>query len=144
MIHETLGCPPSTPPDMSLKECWNRLKNGETGTRFRDFYVFRKRRRSRGVTVWRIVKVSIAFALIVGGLLIGWLPGPGGFIALIGIGILVQEFRWVAKICDGVEKVLMPCWKWLRRRHAAVQTGLVAIAIGITAGGIYAGYVVVS
>lgn len=37
------------------------------------------------------------------GLVIGWLPGPGGFLSIVGLAILAQEMPIVAKALDGCE-----------------------------------------
>ena len=56
----------------------------------------------------------VAIVLIVGGLAIGWLPGPGGFIAIFGLAIVAMEFRFVAVGLDRMERLGRDAWAWLR------------------------------
>jgi hypothetical protein len=47
--------------------------------------------------------IGLGLLLIVGGLAIGWLPGPGGFVAVIGAARLGTEWLSVAKALDWTE-----------------------------------------
>ena len=40
------------------------------------------------------------------GLGIGWLPGPGGFLAILGLALLGTEMRPLARLLDGCEVLL--------------------------------------
>jgi hypothetical protein len=59
----------------------------------------------------------VAIVLIGGGLAIGWLPGPGGFIAIFGLAIVAMEFRVMAVILDRLERLGRDAWAWLRRKR---------------------------
>ena len=80
---------------MSLKQDWNRLLHGRPGRRFFDFHQERCKRRAGGWPRERVVTLVLGTALLVVGLAIGWLPGPGGFLAIIGAALLGIE--WVQK-----------------------------------------------
>jgi hypothetical protein len=54
--------------------------------------------------------------LILGGLAIGWLPGPGGFIAIIGLALVARVVPGVAKPMDMAEILLRRIWAWFLRR----------------------------
>lgn len=53
-----------------------------------------------------VFKILIALGLIAIGLLIGWLPGPGGVLAIIGLALLATQFRWVAICLDWIELMM--------------------------------------
>ncbi len=53
--------------------------------------------------VRKTLVTMLGVLLILGGLAIGWLPGPGGFIAFFGIAILAGEYRWVRRITRQTE-----------------------------------------
>ncbi|MEO8268533.1 MAG: PGPGW domain-containing protein [Aureliella sp.] len=55
------------------------------------------------MSVRRIARDTLAVALIVIGIAIGWLPGPGGFLAIIGLALIAQEVPWIADVLDATE-----------------------------------------
>jgi hypothetical protein len=77
--------------------------------------------------------------LVVGGAAIGWLPGPGGFVAILGLGILATRFRFLARALDWSELRLIAIWRhaWTRR-SAPGRVMVVAVALLIAAGVVYA------
>lgn len=85
-----------------LREYWRQLRRSPPGLRFKNFYAYRHRR--RGGSQWeRIFTIALAILLIAGGIAIGWLPGPGGFIAIFGAALLSAEWLSVAKALDWTE-----------------------------------------
>jgi hypothetical protein len=102
----------------SLKDYWQRLKSEVPGRRFRRFYDFRKKNGSRHV-MSSFLSISTGLGLVVGGLAIGWLPGPGGFIAIIGLALLSQEFRPMARLLDRLELATHRLYRWAQKRWKA-------------------------
>ena len=102
----------------SIKQHATRLKDGEPGRRFRDLYQFRQT--APPTTAARIGLWLIALVLIVGGAAIGWLPGPGGFVAIFGLAIVAMEFRAMAVLLDRVERVGRNLWAKLRGKKTRV------------------------
>jgi hypothetical protein len=122
-----------------LKQYWRTLRSGTPGNRFRHFYDVRRQQRHVS-PVWT---VALGIGLVVAGLLIGWLPGPGGFIAIIGLALLAQEFRLIATVLDWLELFLLrACQRSVRfwvHCPAFARVELVVVAL-IAAAGV--GYVV--
>lgn len=56
----------------------------------------------------RLGRVAVAIVLVLFGLAIGWLPGPGGFLAIVGLFMLAGEFRRVAVFADWCEDLVLP------------------------------------
>ena len=95
------------------------------------------RRRERHIqhgTVYRVLFVIAAFAILIGGLALVPLPGPGWAIVFIGLGMLALEFKWAENLME----------KILDRFEAAKQSaanasplqkalGIAATALGIAA-----------
>jgi len=52
---------------------------------------------------YRIVFTVVAFAVVLGGLALVPLPGPGWAVVFIGLGMLALEFEWAERL---MEKVL--------------------------------------
>lgn len=74
---------------------------GKPGKRFQAFCE-RSRQRSRSL-LKRIGMFAGGTALIVFGLAIGWLPGPGGFLAIVGVAMIAVELPIAAKFLDVCE-----------------------------------------
>ena len=102
----------------SIRQYTKRLKDGEPGRRFRDLYEFRQTHPP--TTPARIGLWLAALLLIVGGVAIGWLPGPGGFIAILGLAIVAMEFRVMAVLLDRVERFGRNLWARLRGKKTRV------------------------
>jgi uncharacterized protein (TIGR02611 family) len=95
------------------------------------------RRRERHIqrsTPYRVLFVIVAFAILLGGIALVPLPGPGWAIVFIGLGMLALEFKWAENLME----------KILDRLQAAKQSAANAsplqraLAIAATALGIAA------
>jgi hypothetical protein len=114
----------------TIKDDLRQLKRGEPGSRFCDFYDFRRRHRRPGLSPARMLTILFGLLLVIGGASIGWLPGPGGFIAIFGLALLAQEFRPVAVLLDWFEPKLRKLWNGLVRIWRRLSaTGRVALAM---------------
>lgn len=121
------------------RESWERLKAPKPGQRFRDFYRYRHERRGgRRWSAGRILTLGAGVLLVGGGLAIGWLPGPGGFIAVFGLALLATEWFALAKLLDWAELVTRRSWAgftvyWAHSsttRRVATAVGFVGLAAG--------------
>ena len=99
-----------------LAKDWKTLKHGTPGRRFYDFHRARAQRRGDGWPLERVLTFGGGIVLLVGGLAIGWLPGPGGFVGVIGAALIAAESLRVAKLLDRVELKLRAAWRFLRDR----------------------------
>jgi hypothetical protein len=98
----------------TIRQYARRLKNGGAGHRFLALYKFRQA--DPPAPAVRLGLWLIAIVLIAGGLAIGWLPGPGGFIAIFGLAVVAMEFRFMALILDRMERLGRDAWAWLRKK----------------------------
>ncbi len=87
----------------TLKHYYKVLRDGHPGRRFRDYTDEQRRRRSGSLSVGRVLSFLVGLTLIVIGLGIGWLPGPGGFLAIVGLALIAQEMLWIATALDATE-----------------------------------------
>lgn len=92
------------------------LRDGNPGRRFQDYTDRRRERRGAGWSVSRIMTFVVGVILVLVGLAIGWLPGPGGFLSVIGLAVLAQEVPIVAKFLDWAEVTLRRLWEKIRYR----------------------------
>lgn len=102
----------------TIRQYATQLKDGEPGRRFRDLYEFRQAHPPKALL--RVGLWLVALVLIVGGAAVGWLPGPGGFIAIFGLAIVGMEFRFMAVLLDLVERGGRNLWTWLRGKKSRV------------------------
>ncbi|GAB3561112.1 hypothetical protein GCM10027344_15130 [Spelaeicoccus albus] len=74
--------------------------------------------------VWFAYRVMVAVvggAIVVAGLALVPLPGPGWLIVFIGLAILATEFHWANRLLRR-GGVLLRIWRdWLMRQHMAVR-----------------------
>lgn len=99
-----------------LVQDWRRLRYGTPGRRFYDFHHARTERRGEGWPAERVLTITVAIVLIAGGAAIGWLPGPGGFVALIGGALLGAESLRMSKLLDRLEVRSRDAWDFMRAR----------------------------
>lgn len=97
-----------------LRANWERVEQGEPGSRFCAFYEYRRQSRGSGWPLSRILTVGGGVILLLGGLAIGWIPGPGGFISVFGAALLATEWPPLARLLDRVEVLLRDLWRRVR------------------------------
>lgn len=103
-LHESLAAAHSLMKLLeNLRETLDRIKKGRSGRRFMEYYRYRKRRAKESI-FRTIATLSLAFALILIGIVLGPMPIAPGFLFLIpGIAILVARSRWLARMLDRFE-----------------------------------------
>jgi hypothetical protein len=116
----------------SVKEDLRCIKQAESGKRFCAFYDFRESHRDPGFSVSRALTILFGLTLTIGGASIGWLPGPGGFVAIFGLALLAQEFRPMAAGLDWCEVKLRALGQWCVRVWRRMS-GTTRIAVAVTA-----------
>ena len=88
------------------------------------------RRRERHIqhgTAYRVVFVIVAFVILIGGLALVPLPGPGWAIVFIGLGMLALEFTWAENL---MEKILD---RFEAAKESAANASPLQKALGIAA-----------
>lgn len=66
--------------------------------------------------VYRVLITIIGSLVIVIGLILVPLPGPGWLIVFIGLTILGSEFHWARRLTSWVRMQLAKFWEWWRLR----------------------------
>ena len=90
--------------------------------RDRRIYTSRARR-----LAWRIVVGALGGLIVIVGLALVPLPGPGWLIVFVGVGILATEFTWAERLLE-IGKDLLDRWTgWLGRQPIWVR-GLIGLA----------------
>jgi uncharacterized protein (TIGR02611 family) len=76
---------------------------------------------------YRSVVGIVGGLIVVLGLALVPLPGPGWLIVFLGLGILATEFTWAGRLLDFGRRTLTSWLHWLGRQNLAVR-GLISLA----------------
>jgi uncharacterized protein (TIGR02611 family) len=127
------------------KENWQEFKNSEPGERFQDRYNRRRQEEQGRWSKGAILNIVLGLLIIVGGLVIGLVPGPGGFIAFLGLGLIGSEFHPTAKALDWGEVKVRAVASWAKNIWDVLPLGgkiiVGVLALIVVAAVAYGGYV---
>jgi hypothetical protein len=85
-----------------LKSSWRVFEKARPGERFQKFYEERKKSGGASRTVFTVIGVL----LLVGGVVLLFIPGPGLLLIAFGGALIAQQSLWLAKVLDRVELLL--------------------------------------
>ena len=77
--------------------------------------------------VYRVVVACIGVAIIVVGVVLLPLPGPGWLVIFVGLGVLSTEFAWAERLLDRVRAEVRRWTQWIGQQAVAVRL-LVSVA----------------
>ena len=89
---------------------------------FRQFFA---RHRTLDLT-YRVVVAVIGAAVVVGGIILIPLPGPGWLIVFGGLAILSTEFEWAGRLLDFARRQVRGWTHWVGRQSLVVR-GLIGL-----------------
>ncbi|GIJ47666.1 hypothetical protein Val02_45520 [Virgisporangium aliadipatigenens] len=78
-------------------------------------------------------------ALILAGLLLVPLPGPGWAIVFAGLALLAVEFAWARRLLRRARRLVSLGTHWFGRRHWALRYGSGALLAALLAAGVAVG-----
>ena len=110
-----------------LRAEFRLIAEAKTGVRFVEHH---ERHRKKGI-VSRAIAMALGCALIVAGILMVVLPGPGFIAILVGMGFIGGELRIVARLLDWIESTFVQLkhrrWDPMSRpvRHGIVMLTMV-------------------
>jgi len=100
-----------------------------------------KIRQNKGLnTAYRIVVGILGTLIIVGGIVLLPLPGPGWLIIFVGLGILASEFGWARRLLDYAKEKVGAWTDWVKEQNWFVRILLGLACLVIVAGVLY-GYI---
>lgn len=70
---------------------------------------------------YRIVVGVFGTLVVVVGLLLVPLPGPGWLTVFLGLAILGTEFHWARRAANGLKRILARFWAWWTARRAQAK-----------------------
>ena len=83
---------------------------------------------------YRIGVGVLGAAIVVLGLVLVPLPGPGWLIVFLGLGILASEFAWAERLLDFGKAKLREWLGWVNRQHLAVRALITVATLAFVAG----------
>lgn len=94
-----------------------------------------------GALAWRILITLLGVAVIVVGIVLLPLPGPGWLIIFTGLGVLATEYAWARHLLHRTRGAVGSWTRWSLRQNAwvrlAIGLGGLAIVGGALAGSWY-------
>ncbi|HEY2167303.1 MAG TPA: TIGR02611 family protein [Jatrophihabitantaceae bacterium] len=86
------------------------------------------RRLPGGFLVWRVAITVAGTLVIVAGVVLLPLPGPGWLVIFLGLGLLATEYEWAARLLRWGRQLVLRWTDWAGR-----QPPLVRVVIGVGA-----------
>ena len=124
------------------KKSWKEFEKASPGERFERMH----RHRKAGGAAVRIGIIAVGILLIVGGVILLAIPGPGILVIAFGGALLAEQFLFVARAFDRLELLLrklqrraLTFWK---KASTAVRAAVVGSAGLVAAGAAYVAYLV--
>ena len=124
------------------KRNWKEFKKASPGERFERMY----RRRKAASPAVRMGMIAAGILLIVGGVVLLAIPGPGLLVIAFGGALLAEQFLFVARALDRLEIFLrrlhrraLAFWK---KASIAVRAAVVGSAALVAAGAAYLAWLV--
>lgn len=87
------------------------------------FRVFFARHRTLDL-VYRVVVGVVGTAVVLGGIALIPLPGPGWLIVFAGLALLSTEFAWAGRLLDFARSKVRGWTDWVTRQSVLVRTGI--------------------
>lgn len=91
------------------------------------------RRRRSTLVAYRIVVITLGALIIVAGLIMVPLPGPGWLVVLLGLAVLGSEFEPAQRLLDFAKDKLRLWEAWVRRRPWWVQAFIALLTAAFVA-----------
>jgi uncharacterized protein (TIGR02611 family) len=89
-----------------------------------------------GYHIWRIAIAVVGLAVVVAGIVMLIVPGPGWLVIFLGFAIWATEFPWANAVATFIRRQISKCTSWVRRQPrwllvAAGAVCLVAVAVAV-------------
>jgi uncharacterized protein (TIGR02611 family) len=86
-----------------------------------------------GFVLWRVGITLLGGAVILVGIVLLPLPGPGWLIIFAGIGLLGTEYAWAARLLNAVRSRVQAWTDWTRAQSRSVRFAIGAAGLLVLA-----------
>jgi uncharacterized protein (TIGR02611 family) len=93
-----------------------------------------------GPLIWKIGIAAIGAAIVLVGLLLIPLPGPGWALVFLGVGVWATEFGWARRLLVRGREILKASTARAARQPPAVRVLLGVLAVAVLAGLLWLGW----
>lgn len=93
-----------------------------------------------GRTAWRLLIGVVGGLIVVIGLLLIPLPGPGWALVFVGVAVWATEFRWANRLLQFGRRVLRQWTDWAKRQSLVIRLLLGLVGLLVLAGLAYLGW----
>jgi hypothetical protein len=113
-----------------VKRTWRAFRRSQPGYRFQERYNRRQQTTSGPFDPKHLLYLVGGIAIIIVGVLVAPIPGPGGVIALLGLALIGSEFLPIARVLDWGELRLRDLVRWGRMLWRVLPLGI-HVVIGL-------------
>jgi uncharacterized protein (TIGR02611 family) len=89
-----------------------------------------------GTITWRIGVTVVGVAIVVIGIILLPLPGPGWLIIFTGLGVLATEYTWASSLLAFARRYVLAWTRWALRQNLLVRMAIGLAGLLIVAGAI--------
>jgi uncharacterized protein (TIGR02611 family) len=100
----------------------------------------RARSTRAGRIAWRTAVTVLGVAIIVGGIVLLPLPGPGWLIIFAGLGLLATEYEWASRLLRFARAKVSAWTDWVATRSRPMQALIGLAGLLILAGALWVAY----
>jgi uncharacterized protein (TIGR02611 family) len=100
----------------------------------------RVRRVPGGAMIWTLLIGTVGGVIVVVGLLLIPLPGPGWALVFVGLAVWATEFRWAQRLLRYARGVLRRWTSWAKRQSLMIRLLLGLVGLLVLAGLAYFGW----
>jgi uncharacterized protein (TIGR02611 family) len=90
--------------------------------------------------IWKLLIGTVGTVIVVIGLLLIPLPGPGWALVFVGLAVWATEFSWAQRLLRYARGVLRNWTEWAKRQHLVVRLLLGLVGLLVLAGLAYFGW----
>ncbi|MCW2539965.1 MAG: hypothetical protein JWN95_1690 [Frankiales bacterium] len=100
-------------------------------------------RRPGGLLIWKISVGVVGGIIVVGGLLLIPLPGPGWAIVFLGLAVWATEFAWAKRLLAYGRRILHGWTEWVKAQSLFVRILIGIAGLALLAGVAYLGWLLI-
>jgi uncharacterized protein (TIGR02611 family) len=100
----------------------------------------RVRRVPGGATIWSVLIGVIGGLIVVVGLLLIPLPGPGWALVFVGLAVWATEFRWAQRLLRYARGLVRSWTNWAKRQSLVIRLLLGLVGLLVLVGLAYFGW----
>lgn len=93
-----------------------------------------------GGTIWRMLIGTVGAVIVIIGLLLIPLPGPGWALVFVGVAVWATEFHWANRLLRFGRRQLRNWTEWAKRQSLLVRLLLGLVGLLVLAGMAYFGW----